>query len=401
MGVLGVPRPPHHPTAAEREIRSRIADRGMITFREFMELALYCPDQGGYYTDPDARAARADYYTSPAAHPAFGAAIAIQLRSMWRALGRPRPFSAVELGAGDGLLARDVVGYAERLDGPFAGALRYVTVDLAEPSPVEVTGCVLSNELVDAMPVARFQVEAGRAMEIFVTVDADGSLRERLAEPVTCAIGERLSTLGGDLPDGFRGEVNDGIRPWMERVAGILSRGFVLTIDYGGTAREIYARERGTLQTYFRHVDGLSPFQNVGRQDMTAHVDFTAVEVEGARVGLRSIGLMTQRRMLESCGIDRIGAQLREMGLGQGELAANLYGVGKLTRPDGLGGFRALLQERGTGVEAAGQVLPSGEELEHLPAPPILGPGHMRLREGGYPPSSFEMDALWPMEPDG
>lgn len=413
MGVSGNPGHPFclmevhralgsqgRPTAAEGEIRSRIADRGMIAFREFMELALYFPARGGYYTDPGTRATRDDYYTSPAVHPAFGAAIAIQLRSMWRALGRPQPFSAVELGAGDGLLARDVVGYAKRLDGPFAGALRYVTVEMAEGAPGAVTGCVLSNELVDAMPVARFQVDAGQLKEIFVTVDADGRLCERLAEPSTSAIGERLATVGCDLPDGFRGEVNDGIRPWMERVDKILSCGFVLTIDYGGTAQEIYARERGTLQTYFRHVDGLSPYQNVGRQDMTAHVDFTAVESEGSRLGLRPIGLMTQQRMLRLFGIDRIEAQLRETGLAEGELAANLQGVRKLTRPAGLGGFRAFFQERGTGVKTVEQIFPSAEEIAHLPAPPVLGPDHIRLREGGYPSFSFEMDALWPIDPD-
>jgi SAM-dependent MidA family methyltransferase len=372
----------------------------MITFREFMELALYYPVHGGYYTDPGTRAAKDDYYTSPAAHPAFGAAIAIQLRSMWWALDRPQPFSAVELGAGDGLLARDVVAYAARLDGPFAGALRYVTVERDERAPTDVTGCVLSNELVDAMPVARFQVEEGQVAEVFVTVDADGSLGERLGEPVTPAIGEILATIGRELPDGFRGEVNDGIRPWMEGVEKILSRGFVLTIDYGGTSQEIYAREKGTLQTYFRHVDGLSPYQNVGRQDMTAHVDFTSVEAEGARVGLRPIGLMTQRRMLRRCGIDRIEAQLREIGLAESVLAANLHGLGKLTRPDGLGGFRVLFQERATGVGTVEQILASDEELAHLPAPPVLGPGHINLREGGYPPSSFEMDTLWPIDPD-
>ena len=371
----------------------------MIAFREFMELALYCPAQGGYYTDPATRAATDDYYTSPAAHPAFGAVIAVQLRSMWGALGRPDPFSVVELGAGDGLLARDVGAYAARLDGPFAGALRYVTVELNERAPAAVTGCVLSNELVDAMPVARFQVEEGQVKEIFVTVDADGRLRERLGEPVTCAIGERLATLGRELPDGFRGEVNDGIRPWMGRVEKILTRGFVVTIDYGGTAQEIYARGKGTLQTYFRHVDGLSPYQNIGRQDMTAHVDFTAVEAEGARLGLRPIGLMTQQRMLRRFGIDRIAAQLREIGLADSELAANLHGVGKLTRPDGLGGFRALFQERDTGVRSVEQIRPSGDDLAQLPEPPVLGPGHIRLREGSYLPSSFEMDSLWPIDP--
>ena len=153
------------------------------------------------------------------------------------------------------------------------------------------------------------------------------------------------------------------------------------------------------MQTYFRHVDGLSPYQNIGRQDMTAHVDFTAVEAEGARLGLRPIGLMTQQRMLRRFGIDRIAAQLREIGLADSELAANLHGVGKLTRPDGLGGFRALFQERDTGVRSVEQIRPSGDDLAQLPEPPVLGPGHIRLREGSYLPSSFEMDSLWPIDP--
>ena len=369
-----------------------------------MEVALYHP-AGGYYTSPEARPNPGDYYTSPMAHPAFGAALAVQLRAMWRKLGTPAPFTVVEMGAGAGTLAADVTAYAGRLDGRFASALDYVPVEVGEDAPTLITGCVLSNELVDAMPVARFQVVDGEPREIFVTLDpgaaADGRLTEQLGEPVTGAIAARLATLGHQLPDGLRGEVNPGIGCWVEGVSKTLARGFVVTIDYGGTAKEIYARSKGTLQTYFSHVDGLSPYQNVGRQDITAHVDFSAVEAEGAKVGLRSLGLVRQAELLGRNGIELMAEALRGMGLPASELRANRYGVDKLTRPEGLGGFRALVQERGTGVDAIEDVWPSNEELEGLPAPAPLGPGHIRLAEGGgYPSLSLELESLWPEDWD-
>ena len=386
------------PTEAEREIRSRISDRGMITFREFMELALYFPHPGGYYTASGSRPASFDYYTSPAAHPAFGAAIAIQLRAIWLYLGRPDPFSVVELGAGDGLLARDALTYSERLDVPFARSLSYHAIERGESVPVVEAGCVLSNELVDAMPVARFQVSDQGAREVFVTVGSDGRLQETLDEPVTDAIAEHIGALGQELPEGFRGEVCTGIREWIEGVAATLGRGFVITIDYGGTAKELIARSGGTLQTHYRHMAGLSPYQHVGRQDMTAHVDFTAVEDEGARVGLRAIGMMTQRQLLKSCGIDAIASQLRGAGLPARELAVNLHGIREIVRPDGLGGFRVLFQERRTGASSVADIRPSRSQMARLPVPPVLGAGHLRLLEGAHPSSLIEVDQLWPMD---
>ena len=388
-------------SAAEAEIRSRIDARGKIPFREFMELALYFPAGRGYYAGPGARARTQDYYTSPAAHPAFGAAIAILLRSMWRALGRPAPFVAVELGAGGGLLARDAVDYAAGLDGDFSAALEYEALELGERAPRAVTGCVLSNELVDAMPVARYAVAGGRVMEVFVGVDGAGALCEVLSEPVTRALAARFGRGDHGLPEGARGEVREGVGPWMERVAGILGRGFALTIDYGGTADELRSRSAGTLQTHYRHVGGLSPYQNVGMQDITAHVDFTELASEGARSGLRPLGLVTQREMLGRCGIDRISAQLGEILPRGRDLAANLRGVDGLTRPDGLGGFRALLQERGTGIESLERVWPAPPELERLPAPPVLGPEHLRLADGGAWPAHLEVDSLWPWDESG
>jgi SAM-dependent MidA family methyltransferase len=395
------------PTAAEVEIRSRIAERGRLTFREFMEIALYHP-AGGYYTDPTLRTGAGDYYTSPMAHPAFGAALAVQLRKMWTRLDRPARFTVVEMGAGRGGLATDLTAYAARLDSAFADALDYQPLDLGQAVPTDVTGCFLSNELLDAMPVARFEMVDGEAREVFVALGDEGAalyggtaLTRVLGEPVTGAIANRLAQLPGPLPDGSRGEVNPGVGPWMETVNESLHRGFVISIDYGGTAEEIYARRAGTLQTYFNHVAGLSPYQNVGRQDITAHVDFSLVEAEGVRVGLRSLGLTSQAELLRRNGIDLMADRLQALGLPAAELRANRYGIEKLTRLDGLGGFRVLVQEKGvqvkdTEVADLDGICPSSQELGELPATALLRDDHLRLAEGGYPSLSFELDSLWP-----
>jgi len=193
--------------------------------------------------------------------------------------------------------------------------------------------------------------------------------------------------------------VNPGVRPWMETVSESLIRGFVVSIDYGGTAEEIYARRSGTVQTYYNHVDGLSPYQNVGRQDITAHVDFSLVEAEGERSGLKALGLTSQAELLRRNGIDQMAEKLQAMGLPAAELRANRYGIDKLTRSDGLGAFRAMVQEKGTGVATIERVYPSLQDLADLPPPALLGDGHLRLAEGGYPSLSFEVDSLWPESP--
>ena len=260
-----------------------------------MEVALYHPD--GYYSRRGRQEAQGDYYTSPVAHPAFGALICVQLHKMWKTLGRPSPFWVIEAGAGNSVLASDFLAFAASRFHDFADSVRYVTIDRALEAKIGetrqllscvrgsglpfkgVVGCVLSNELIDAFPVHRFEISNGRPREIFVTIDSKGHFTERIGEPTTPLITERIAALDRKLPNGFRGEVNPSIRPWMSAVANSLERGYVLTIDYGYESAELYSddRSRGTLQSYYRHTDGHSPYQRVGRQDMTAHVDFTAL----------------------------------------------------------------------------------------------------------------------------
>ena len=195
MALIGQYTPPP-PTGAECEIRRIVETHGDISFADFMEVALYHPD--GYYSRRGRQEAQGDYYTSPVAHPAFGALICVQLHKMWKTLGRPSPFWVVEAGAGDNTLASDTLDFAASRFHDFANSIRYVTIDRALAVNIRETrqllscvrgsglpfkgavGCVLSNELIDAFPVHRFEISNGRPREIFVTLDSKGNFIEVL-----------------------------------------------------------------------------------------------------------------------------------------------------------------------------------------------------------------------------
>ena len=401
----------------EAHIRERIARLGKITFAEFMELALYHP-MGGYYTSASGIGAAGDYFTSPAAHPAFGALIAVQLQRMWEVLGCPARFYAVEIGAGSGLLARDVVDYAARMPGAFAQSLRYIALErydarvplAAETGNIQrviagadgvpfggVVGCFISNELVDSLPVHRFQIHQGAVNEVYVALDERGRFVEVLGEPSTPMLSTRLNDLGLSLPDGFQGEVRLNTRSWLGQISDALARGFVVTIDYGHEAKELYAHGRamGTLQTYYRHTQGGNPYQRIGQQDITAHVDFSLVASEGEALGLRPLGLLSQSSFLKGLGFDRMLRQLRAKRLSQRQRDANVMAMLELVRPGGLGAFKVLIQERATVVEDVAQLAPSNAS-EAAADVPLLGPEHIPLMEGRYPHMASGIEDLWP-----
>ncbi len=386
-------------TGAEREIRRRISTSGAITFAEFMEIALYHSD--GYYSKRGPIGAGGDYFTSPVAHPAFGALICVQLETMWRTLGCPNPFWVIEAGAGDGVLGEDIVRYARSIFPGLSEAISYVAVDrvsIREPvsdgNRIEwisstglpiggVVGCVLSNELLDAMPVHRFEVKDGRPFEVYVELDADGAFVERLVEPPSPDITDRVSSVQRQLPEGYCGEVSMGPRSWMVDVAACLRRGFVLTIDYGYEREHLYSDERnkGTLQTYYRHTEGGSPYQRVGRQDMTAHVDFTALIEEGRQVGLRPVFLTTQGEFLHSLGYVQMEKALGDSGLAPASHRANLRAMRRLIDPAGLGKFGVLVQDKGSGIEQAADLVPSEEVTANLGAP-VATSMHLQAGQG-------------------
>jgi SAM-dependent MidA family methyltransferase len=362
-------------TSVEDRLRALIRQRGAITFAEFMEQVLHA--EGGYWARRARIGEAGDYFTAPHAHPAFGALIAVQLREFWDRLGRPGEFAAVELGAGDGLLAADITAYARRLDTRFAPALRYVAFDrVAPPAPAYpvmavdadrqpdreragessllaalpegAMGCVLSNELLDALPVHRFVVSGGRIQELFVGMDAE-RLVEVAGPPSTPEIEDRAGPYARSLPDGFKGEVNPGIRPWAAQVSRILARGFVLTVDYGHDRAALYSPERrhGTLRTYYRHTLGQDPLRRIGEQDITAHVDFTAVDEALAAEGFERAGQTTQRAFLNDTGLSEMVQRLRSGCASQAEADSNRAGMLELIKPEGMGGFRVAIHSRG------------------------------------------------------
>ena len=397
-------------TVAEAEIRAQIAQHGRITFAEFMGIALYHPI-GGYYSRGGAVGASGDFYTSPSAHPAFGALLAVQIQRMWDILCRPARFDVVELGAGSGRLADDITAHAGRLDPRFAEAIRYVAVDRSPLGPAAehtaapavrykriqsdgvpisgVEGCFISNEMVDAFPVHRFLVDDD-ILELYVT-ERNGTLVEIPGEPSTPELARRLSRLPHGLPRGYCGEVNLAIGPWMVEVGEALECGFVVTIDYGDIDIDLYSPKRlsGTLQTYRGHSPGAGPFAQIGLQDITSHADFSSIAYEGRRAGLETVGLATQAEYLSRLGMGAWISAVRTMPLGQHEMQANTMAMRNLVAPSGLGSFKVLVQEKDTGVTGI-EALTPGPGDGKPGAPPLLGRGHMPLMEGRYAHATWQ-----------
>ncbi|MEX2247534.1 MAG: SAM-dependent methyltransferase [Dehalococcoidia bacterium] len=349
------------------ELRERIAANGPITFRAFMDAALYHPLYGYYVTHPDASTRSGDYVTSPHVHPVFGALVAKQLCQMWELLGRPAPFDAVEQGAGDGTLARDVLGWARDREPDFASALRYRIVepiarlrerqrrrledagfadatDWLDALPRGVSGCILSNELVDAFPVHRVAREGGELREVYVAWRDGGFADENgpVSDDHLRAYFDELDLLPGE---GCLAEVNLDAVAWIQDVAAALTRGYVLTFDYGYEAADLYApwRRDGTLLCFYRQSAGSDPYQRIGMQDMTASVDFTTLRRAGERAGLRTLGSTDQAQFLVRLGIGAGLTATAERNQME-EYFARRDVVMRLIDPAGLGRIRVLLQ---------------------------------------------------------
>ena len=309
-------------------IHDEIARDGPMTFARFMELALYDPD-GGYYRAGDARPGRdGDFLTAPETHPIFGAVLARAVAEVWDRLGRPSPFVIREFGAGTGTLGLAIVeGLAGALPAS-ADAFSYrpieveprrldairarfdaagrgdAVLDATRDDPIE--GLILANELLDALPTHRVVRRDGRLLEVMVG-SADGRFIDIEAEPSTRDLAARLKADGVKLDDGQRGEVCLALDGWIARAAAGLRRGVLLLIDYGYVAAELYdpvRRREGTLRAYLRQRVHDDPYRHVGRQDLTAHVDVTAVERAARDAGLTHLGTTTQAEFLVGHGME-------------------------------------------------------------------------------------------------
>ena len=354
-------------SAVDAEIRALIRRDGRITFARFMEACLYSP-RGGFYSARGNRIS-AHFGTSATSHPVFGALIARQLEQMWRLLGNPAVFHVIEVGSGDGVLAQAIVDACRRTAPRFAEALCYVAADYQPGSRQDapgihrvkteglrafrnVVGCILCNELIDNFPVHRFVIQRGRVKEVFVTLSG-GNLTEVLDEPSTPGLEKRLTGLGLSLPEGYRGEVNLAMEEWTSQLSITLDRGFVLTIDYGELATDLYSPEnaQGTLMCYRRHVASGDPYQHVGQQDITCLVDFTSLMRAGEAHDLATVGYALQSRFLTNLGFYPLLDAVPPQGRSAARTELSRIAMMTLVDPDEYGNFKALAQAKGVGAD--------------------------------------------------
>jgi SAM-dependent MidA family methyltransferase len=358
-----------------QRLRDEIAHGGAITFARFMEVALYDPDHG-YYRGVDARPGRAgDFLTAPEAHPIFGHAVARQLDDAWGRLGRPDRFVVREFGAGGGALAAAMLA-GLRVDGSgLAEAIRYrpVEVDRRRLSALHdrlasgglvgaledddgrpIVGAIVANEVLDALPVHRLAVIDGRLRELLVGW-SDEAFVDVPAEPSTRDLAARLHAEGIALAEGQRAEVCLALDGWIAGAARGLERGLLLVVDYGYAAADLYdpvRRRDGTLRAYVRHTVHDDPYRHVGRQDLTAHVDLTAVDRAAAAAGLDRLGVTTQAEFLASLGAGDLLVALQSGP--DATIAAYLEARSALARmldPAAMGRFAVLCYGRGIAAE--------------------------------------------------
>ncbi|NJK30793.1 MAG: class I SAM-dependent methyltransferase, partial [Acaryochloris sp. SU_5_25] len=369
------------------------APQQRITFAEFMQRVLYEPEQGYYVTNQAQIGVAGDFFTSPHLGSDFGELLAEQFLQMWEVMGEPHPFTLVEMGAGQGLVAVDILKYLmtqkqrsgsqARRYAKFWAALGYIIVEkaagliteqrrLLQPlqlSPHQlqwfsleqlrdhsIVGCFFANELVDAFPVHQFVIQDGELQEVFVTLNPTPQFfTEVLATPSTARLAEYLAGMDidmhSDYANGYRSEINLAALDWLTTIAHKLQRGYVLTIDYGYLAPQYYSphRHQGTLQCFYRHRTHSDPYVYLGHQDITAHVNFTALQKQGLAQGLTPIGYTQQGLFLMALGLgDRLLANNNTSDVAQlNTVIRRREALQSLINPLGLGGFQVLIQGKG------------------------------------------------------
>jgi len=366
-------RSPETETPLARKLAARIAERGPITFAEYMEACLYDPEHGYYSRDVNARAA--DYFTSVDLHPVFARSLARQVEEMWRALCEPARFLIVEPGAGNGRFALQVLDFlSAKLPNLYAAA-EFIAVERSaarrtaqaallathicagrfesrETLPETIpAGCIISNEFFDALPVHRIVMQDGELREIFITHNGERFV-EVLKPLSTPVIAEYFLRQGVSFRQGQLAEVNLAACEWIRDAGKRLERGFVLTVDYGHDAQELYDERhlRGTMLAYRGHASDENFYAAPGEQDLTAHVNFTALRLWGGNAGLETVGRVSQTQFLLAMAKKSNFADLHDAGQDETEQLRGRLKFKTLIHPEGMGEtFEVQIQKKGIG----------------------------------------------------
>jgi len=346
-------------------IKDRIIDKihsqGPFSFHDFMEMALYYPGEGYYTSDGEKTGVKGDYYTSPSLGNILGIMVGKQLEEMWHLLNESS-FQIIEYGAGNGALCNDILTYLKK-NTQLYNELTYYII---EKSPVmiekekvilnefyskikwissikeikNITGCILSNEVLDNFSVHEVIMQ-DELMEVFVGYDEKFVERHRPAEAI---LKNYLDRFNVKLPCNFRMEINLQAEDWIREIATVLKRGFVITIDYGYPAAELYHHKRttGTLLCYYNHTINDDPFLHVGEQDITTHVNFSALLYPGIKEGLKYCGFTSQAYFLNSLGLADYVRQLEQENPNGNIKMSSLASLMTMSRK-----FKVLIQQKG------------------------------------------------------
>ena len=382
-----MPSDSSHFTGHSKLIQSIIEEislQGPVTFARFMEMVLYDEQHGYYMTQvvEEEQLSRGrigwdgDFYTAPELSPILAKSLVRQVLEIDVQLGHPDPFTFVEMGCGNGTFAVDFLQYCQEIAPDFLNRLFYQLVErspalqarqksciqvamgvwakshmawassIEQVAPVSVTGVVFSNELVDAFPVHRVRRDAQDLEEVFVDYE-DGRFVERLGPLSSPKLHEYIHQQRVFLCENQTSELHLAAGQWMGQVAHVLRQGVVITIDYGHTGSDYYASERnnGTFLCYYRHSVSSNPFERVGEQDMTAHVNFSALAKAGEIGGLSMMGFTSLANWLMGLGVEEM--------VGDQEPESNdIQALSHLLRPHGMGTtFKVLVQRKG--IESA------------------------------------------------
>lgn len=319
-----------HSEALQTHIREVMAaEGGRISFARFMELALYAPGRGYYSAGSHKFGEGGDFITAPELSSLFSRSLARQCEEVLSRIGG----DILEFGAGRGVMAADILTELERLDClPRRYYIMEISADLRERQretlnervpqlakrvvwldtlPESFEGVVLGNEVLDAMPVHRFRIHGGEPHELFVMWDGERFLLDE--EAADAALYSRLQALQQKyrLGEGYESEINLMAEEWVTELGQWLKQGVAILIDYGFSQSEYYHAQRsdGTLMCHYRHRAHSDALCLVGLQDITAHIDFTAIAEAAVDAGLSVRGFANQANFLIACGLTELLAE--------------------------------------------------------------------------------------------
>ena len=359
-------------TSLERELIARINSGGPITFRDFMQAALYDPAHGYYNTERLKIGPAGDYYTSSNVHALFGALLARAITELWQSIAAFEPLALIEMGAGTGQLAFDILSAMRDEQRAVFDRLSYTIVETSpamrslqqekliafrdrviwrdinefERSPIK--GVIFSNELVDAMPVHRVCFRDGRLEELCVRVEA-GRFTFVWNAPSTSKLNKYISRMGVRPADGDIIEINLDAVGWLSQVSTLIESGYLVTIDYGDTAAHLWGppRPAGTIRSFYKHRLVESTLERAGEQDITASVNFSALIEYGRDFGFETLSFERQTAFLMRMGLlERIAAMESAEGGAMDDLKDRLA-IKNLFVPGGISdNFRVLVQQK-------------------------------------------------------